>query len=244
MSNRDFFDQDLVKPRADLNQIHLGPGDAPAPQAAPEGGRGVSDIDLPLLARHRQTVDQQSAQAAEELERLRRMQETLERQKRELDETRRKHNDYAHGRQELLDHLNQSLVYIERHEIRAAQISELLQNTRRRCREMLDEINNINEEEWTEDQVKEELGRALARVENARVEYNKLTARLDAVLGGEAGGTEAGPKPTIMLEESMRAEERGFGYWLKVGIAVTLPIILTLVILTVIIMALRSSGVM
>lgn len=249
MPNRDFIDDDLVQRRDDISRIKMGPGDDPSrgrPEAAAPGAgnaRGVSELDLPLMARHKQTIDLQAAQNAQEIERLRQMQEDLERERRELDDARRKQVDFIKGKQELSGHLAQSLVTLERNELKAAQTAELLQSTRRRFRDLLEELTAIHEEAWTDDTVREEIARALVKIEDARMEYNKSMARVDAV-GGGAESSSAGEvhRPVIFEDAAMHHEpERGFGHWFIVGLAASLPLMLTLVALAILFM-MHGSG--
>ncbi|MBM4156284.1 MAG: hypothetical protein FJ221_14835 [Lentisphaerae bacterium] len=246
MPNRDFIDHDLYTPREEIARVKMGPGDEPAPphaeMLATEGTRGVSELNLPLMARHKQAIDQQAAQNAQEIERLRQMQEDLEREKRELEDARRKQADFVKGRQEILDHLNQSLVMMERNELKAAQVAELLQNTRTRFRSMLDEISAIHEEEWTDDNVRERIKDALVRIDDIRMEYNKSMARVEAVTGGEDRPGEPHHAPVIFDDRrSSPAPERTLGSWFTIGLVVSLPVILTLVVLTALFL-MHSAG--
>ena len=248
MPNRDFIDHDLYTPREEVARVRMGPGDEPAPShpdlLGTEGARGVSELNLPLMARHKQVIDQQAAMKAQEIERLRQMQEDLEREKRELEDARRKQADFVKGRQEILDHLNQSLVMMERNELKAAQVAELLQNTRTRFRAMLDEIAAIHEEEWTDDTVRERIKDALVRVDDIRMEYNKSMARVEAVIGGEERGGDLHHTPVIFDDRrSEPAPERTMGSWFAIGLVVSLPIILTLVILTAVFL-MHSAGIL
>ena len=248
MPNRDFIDDDLVKPREDLNRIRMGPADEPArahPDApAPEGpSRSVSDLDLPLMARHKQTLDTQAAHTAEEIERLHRLQEDLEGEKRQLEDARKKQQDFVKGRRELVEHLHQSMITLERNELKASQLAELLQSTRLRFRAMLEEITTIREEAWNDNNVREEIGKALVRIDDARMDYNKAMARLEAVGGDERAGGE--PHRPVIFEESSphRETERGFGHWVLIGVAVSLPLIVTLAVLMVLFL-MHSNGMM
>ncbi len=239
MANRDFIDEDLIKPRDEVRRIKMGPGDEPVPPAGdappPDGPvRRVSDLDLPLMARHKQQVEQDTARTTEELERLRQRQEQLERAKRELEDARRKQTDYERGRQELVEHLSQSLITIERQEIKTEQLVELLSGTRKRFRELLDDVQSIRDDAWPEASVRDEIGKALVMVNDARLEYNKAMARIESALGGREGAAPAGVNPVVFEDAAPRREApRGFGYWLGVGFAVTLPLVATLVGLAV-----------
>ena len=248
MPNRDFIDDDLVQRRDDITRIKMGPGDEPArtrveptPDAA---ARGATELDLPLMARHKQAIDLQTAQNAQEIERLRQLQEDLEREKRDLEDARRKQADFIKGKQELSSHLAQTLVALERNELKAAQTAELLQSTRRRFRELLEDISSIHEEAWTDDTVRSEIAQALVKIEDARMEYNKSMARVDAVAGPPAAAPagDAVHRPVIFEEPSVHHEaERTFGHWFMVGLAASLPLILTLVALAVLLL-MHQSG--
>jgi len=227
MPNRDFIDGDLLKPRDTSGQIRLGPG-GDAPVVPP----GVGDLELPLIARHKKQVETDAAQKAQEIERLRQLQENLEREKRELEEIRRKQTDYEHGKKEMLERLQQSLVALERHELRAAQLTDLLQNARKRFKEMEGQLLAIREDDWPEAGVREELVKALALVEDARMEYNRQMARIEALMGDQSKG---GAAPAVVFEGGApRAPaERTFAQWVMIGFAASLPMIVTLAVLAI-----------
>lgn len=237
--NRDFFDTDLVKQRDEIKRIKLSPSDeaeglSTDSRSAAGSNRSAAELNLPLMARQRKMVEMETARTTEELDRLRRQQENLEREKRELEEMRRKHDDYNKGKQELLEGLNHSLVTLERHEIKTQQLAELLQSVRQRFRTILAEITDIDEESWPEDRVREEIGKALVRVDDARMEYNKAMARIDSVLNTTDPHGEN--RPILFSEPSSgNADTKTFADWLKTGLAFTLPLVVMLAILCVLI---------
>lgn len=243
MSTRDFMDDDLIPQRGDLNQIRMGPGDVPPTRGEPVSS-GPGDLDLPLMTRHKQQIDAEAAQAAERLERLRQAQEDLERKKRELEDARKKQLDFLKGKQELVEHLSQSLATLERSELRATQMAEAYQNTRRAFRGLLDEISAIDEESWNDANVREEISIALGRINEARMEYNKSMARIEAMAGPETAAGEGGHKPIIFEEPAAAREEKGFGHWLLVGLAVSLPLVVLISILLIIAFVILRGGVM
>ena len=242
MCARDFIDDDLVQTRGDLNQIRMGPGDVPSTRGDPAAPRTAGDLDLPLMTRHKQHLDEESAKTAQQLERLRQMQDDTERKKRELEEARRKTNDFLKGRQELLEHLTQSITTLERNELRATQMTETFKNTSEVFRSMLNEISSINEEKWSDASAREEISVALGRINEARMEYNKAMTRIDVLMGQDQQPGES-HKPMLFEDASLQyGESRGFGYWLKVGLAVSLPLALVLAALFVIAIVLWQNG--
>lgn len=223
----DFYDDDLVKHRSAMRKTKGEPVAEPGSSEAP--ARPVSDFNLSRMARQKEQVEDSVALAAQELERLRQRQENLEKEKHVLEDLRRRQADYERGKREMLDSLNQSLIALEKDELNAEKLLELVTSTRKRCRAWLSEIDAMDEELWPEDQFREELGRALAKIEDVRMEYNKALAKIEAQSGEEK--KPAASAPVLYDERRGLDEEKGFGYWLKVGFAVSLPLVMTLVAL-------------
>ncbi len=241
MANTDFFDDDLANRDASRRsaadeevEAPGGSGDLPA--------RPISDLNISRMARHRNEVDSQVATAMQELERLKKRQEDLEREKKGLEELRQRQSEYERGKREMIERFHQSLVHLEREEAQAERMAELLSVTRKRFREMLGEIESLREEIWPDDRLRDELSQALVVLDDARLEYNKAMAKIDAVQGA-VGETPVEHKP-VMFDSASPAfeEEKTFGYWLKAGFGFTLPLIVTLVVLALVYLALQSAG--
>jgi uncharacterized membrane-anchored protein YhcB (DUF1043 family) len=187
-------------------------------------------------------VDNQAATAMQELERLKKRQEQLEYEKRELEDLRRKHSDFDRGKREMIDHLKRSLSSLERHEVEAQRMIELLMVSRKKFKAMLAEIEGMNEEAWPEDRIRDELNRSLGIIEEARMEYNKSIARIEAVRQEEVKVT-SGQAPVLFEEGPHHMEqEKPFSHWIKVGLAVSLPIVITLVVLAIAFLLAQSRG--
>jgi len=228
MPGRDFMDHDLYANRTELPKVKLGPGDEPAPPAGAVLQSGASDLDLPLLARHRQSLDEEAARQAQELERLRRMEVELERQRREIEEARQNHDQFMQGRKELMDRINQSLVMLERQELKATQILEVLQSTRLRFRTLLDELTAIRPEEWTEENLREKIREALVRMDDMRTEFNKAMARVEALTSDtvQPGGASVAMVPPLASRVAEVPPERTLGQWFVIGLMVSLPVMI------------------
>lgn len=244
MSGMDFIDDDLVRQREAAKRVKLGPGDEPAvplEQAPPDEVpvRPISDFNLTRMARHKQELDEKTAQSMQELDRLRQRQKEIEQEKRDLEEQRRKQEEYERGKRELIERFSQSLVTLEKEEIQAERLTELLAATRKRFKLMLAELQEINEESWPVEAFREQLSRALSIVENARAEYNKSMARLEAIQGEKAPAAERTP---LVFERPhpITPEERSFGQWVKIGLALSLPLLAMLVALVIALVLLRS----
>ena len=244
MTNRDFFDDDLNRAQEAERRAKLGMEDVTrvgSEGAAAEGVpvKSVSDFTLTRMSKHKQELDSKVAGAMEELEKLRKRQEDLDLQRKDLEDLRKRQEDYQRGKREMSDRLQQSLVTLEKEEIQANRLAELLSATRKRFKAMLNDVQAIDEETWPEEAFRDELNKSATLVDDVRIEYNKSVAKIDAVSGDAKTPPSAAAHPAVIFEENRHmAEEpeKGFGYWLMVGLAITLPLIIVLLILTTVIL--------
>ena len=217
----DFFDDDL---RAES-------GEAGDEREVDTRTSDEADMEARLV-KQKEELSSKVAGAVNEIERLRMRQEQLEKEKNKLEELSRKQEDYENGKADMIDRLDRSLVLIEKEEEQAAEMVELLGETRKRFRQGLGELRNIDEGSWVKQKFEEELNRALALVEDCRMVYKKAWARIEA---SEWRRTNSGEKlpPTAEYAARERAADKGFGFWVKVGLAVSLPLTTVLVVLFV-----------
>ncbi len=248
MAGSDFFDDDLIRQRDRANRIKMGPGDEPtaAREAAADepAGRQVSDLNLTRMARHKQEVDSQTTRAMQELELLRKRQEQLESEKRELEEFKRKSEEFERGRRDVIANIRRSLSSIERDELETQRLLELLQGTQTRFKSLLANVEDIKEQSWSEENIRVELTRALGMIEDARMEFNRSVAKIEAVKSERSGApASAAPAPVLFDDTSSSYDhDKSFSHWLKIGAAFSLPLIITLVVLGVVYMGLLMSG--
>ena len=213
----DFFDEDLVQEGSTQSS-----GDSRSAGTADPGAPGT-------LARHKEEVSTNVSDAASQIDRLRHRQEELEREKSTLEKLGQQQDEYETEKRDLIQKLSRSIVLAEKEESQATRIAALFAETRARFRDALSELQSISEDDWDENEFESELTKALAVVESARGVYEKALARIEA-----SGWQQGGGKPPV---DAMRDSERpqparaGFGYWLKVGIAVSLPLIIVLILL-------------
>jgi chromosome segregation ATPase len=246
----DFYDDDLIRQRDRATRIKMGPGDEPASDRDMAGGedalaRGASELNLTRMARHKQDVDTQATRAMQELEMLRKRQEQLELEKRELEEFKRKSDEFERGKRDMMAALKRSLTAIERDEMEAQRLLELLENNRGRFKTMLADLDEINEQSWTDENIRVELARGLGVIEDARLEYNKALAKIEAMKSERSTGKSSDSAPSPMLFEedaALMTAEKPFSFWLKAGAGFMLPLIVTLVVLASIYMMLASAG--
>lgn len=218
----DFFDEDLAQAN-DLRKENIEEEDG-----VPV--RPISEASLSRMAKQKQELSNQVAGAAQEIELLRKKHEELEKEKGDLEELTGKQEEYEHGKRDIMNKLDRSIILIEKEEVQATNMAGLLSETRARFRDTLSELRKIDEATWSDETFHAELNRAMVLVENARMDYNKALAKIDAASWHKSAAEKTQPP---MLEEVGRKPGLGFGYWLKVGFAVSLPLIMFLVILFV-----------
>ena len=171
----------------------------------------------------------------DELERLRSRQNALEQEKSALEHLRNSQEKYETGKREMIDHLEKSLVSMEREDVVLNQRLALLTDTAKHFKEMLKELREFSEEQWPADSasLRDELNRTLAVIDNIRKDYNRSCARLEAAK--ETRNQEALANQLLMDESGASARRQySFGDWLKIGFAVSLPLIVMLVVLLVV----------
>jgi DNA repair ATPase RecN len=174
-------------------------------------------------------VTEQMVDKTQELDRLRARQEELERERKLLEEMRKKQEAFDTGRRELKSRLNESLVRMEKDRLKAERLVQLLEETRRLFRERLDEVTALREEEWADENLLDELNQALVLLDNVRSDYNQSMAKVEA----NQSQTAAGARPLAFAEPdgAEPAGAQGFGYWLRAGVAFTLPLMVWLAVL-------------
>jgi hypothetical protein len=194
-----------------------------APRAAAPSGTSVSS-----RAPTREEVDTKVVEAQQKLAELKRAQEELERERAALEETRRRQAEFETGRQELIQNLTRGLGLLEEAEFSARRDAEQTAKTLADFRDSLSKIQAIQEDTWTKDTFEVGLTRALTALENARMEWN--SARLKyPVLSGQAGA-EPGGRSGSPAEPERLLGNRRFGEWCKLGLALTWPVALAVLL--------------
>jgi hypothetical protein len=166
-------------------------------------------------------LDSQVQRAQEALLSLKRQQEQIEKQKRELEELSRRQEELERGRAEMSDKLTRSLVILEREAYDTQKKLEALRATRESFGQHLELIEAIDPKSWNHGDLQKELSRALSTVDDARAEFSQQKSRLQA-----SDEPNSDVLPETGSEVSDLNGSGSFGHWVKVGFAVTLPLII------------------
>jgi hypothetical protein len=220
----DFFDDDLL--RTD------NPAADPVERTEGVPTRPISDASLTRMMKQKEEVMQQVAGATQEIEQLRLRQESLEKEKADLQELTHRQEEYEKGKQEMVEKLIQSIVMLEKEETQATRMVELLSVMRSRFKDTLAEIKGIDEEKWPDDTFAMELNKAIVVVEDARSTYRKALAKIDAARWQKSGPD--GSSPDFPDGGAGAGAAKGFACWFKMGVGLTLPLMILAVVLFVV----------
>jgi septal ring factor EnvC (AmiA/AmiB activator) len=158
------------------------------------------------------------ARTQEKLANLRREQDVLERQKRELEDLARRQGEFQNGREELIDKLTRGLAFLERQTSEGHRRVEQLEGATGNFRSHLSNLEAIVPTRWSQAEAGKELTRALGLLDIARNDYNQARGKL---LGPEVDGADASDDAG-----GLGGAEQPFIYWLKAGLAFTLPLLI------------------
>lgn len=190
---------------------------------------GMGESGVPKMGKQREKLTENMVGTSEEIERLRLRQEELEKQRRELEELASKQSEYDRSKKEIVDKLQKSIIWIEKEEKQAQRMVEIFGETRTRFRNILNTLTAINESEWPEGAFDVELNKALVTVDMANTDCNKALARIEAASWHkESGGSERGNVLDAIGHGA--GQDRGFLQWMKIGLALSLPLILFMIL--------------
>lgn len=170
-------------------------------------------------------LDAQVQKAQEQLLQLKRQQELIEKQKSELEELGRRQEALEQGRNEMIQNFSRSLVVLEREAYECEKRLEQLNNTRENFRSHLRSLEAINPRGWHNNELQDELSKALHLVDEARTDFTRSRVRINADAEEEILDDAADE------EEALGYSDRDFLFWLKAGFAFTLPVVLALVLI-------------
>lgn len=155
---------------------------------------------------------------AEQLYELERQKAEKERELLALREIHRKQAEFDRAHPQTINALRRALVLLEHEQPRVEEQLQRIQAARLMFRELLEQLEAIQPADWRPESLSAELTRALAQIEAARLEYGRAAAKL-ALLDDKL-------RASILRGDPLaRATGLRFRDWLKIGIAVTLPLL-------------------
>lgn len=165
-------------------------------------------------------LQNQVKRAQSELLQLRHRQEEIEKEKVRLEELSRRREELERGRDEMVDKLGRSMILIQRETEEAQRRLETLNTIQDSYAEHLRNLEEISPKSWGGRDLSRELTRAMGTVDEARTAYARSHAKISHADIPESGSiAEGGP----FFPD---AGDQGFAYWLRSGLAFTLPLLI------------------
>lgn len=199
----DFIDTDLQSPRI------------PKPDLQAEDA--MTRNELGQLQAQRARLEDEVAGTARDLESLRQQQENLLKRKQNLESLRKRQGQYVEEKQELARRIHQCLLLLDKEDVRVSQLQELYATSRDLFTRLEAQLKELGEGGWDEDHFDDALAHSADVVKGVRMEFKKGLSRLDTLdwTSESEADAEADDIPLSAM---------GFGFWLKVGVAIGLPI--------------------
>ena len=170
-------------------------------------------------------LDSQVQKAQEQLLSLKRQQEMVERQKRELEELSRRQEQLQIGRTEMVEKFTRALVVVEREAYDAQKRVELLHGIHETFNAHLQNLESINPKAWDGLDMNRELNKALSAVDDSRAEYQKSIPKISPGTDTDSSDPVAATAG-LQYEYAGPSQDKTFLYWLKAGVAFTLPMLI------------------
>jgi len=165
-------------------------------------------------------LQSQVKRAQSELLILRQRQDQIEKEKQRLEELTRRQEDLERGRAEIADKLTRAIVLVQRETEEAQRRLEQLNTIQDSFAEHLRNLEEIDPKSWHGRDLPRELTRALGAVDEARSAYARSHAKIAPVTDPEAG--MPGDSGAMFADGG----DQGFAYWLRSGLAFTLPLVM------------------
>ena len=182
----------------------------------PNNGDELLDLNESPSA---EELQNQVKRAQSELMQLRERQSQIEKEKIRLEELTRKQEELEHGRNEMADKLARAIVVVQRETEEAQRRLEQLNGIQDSFSEHLHNLDAIDPKSWNGRDLPKELTRSLGTVDEARSAYARSHAKI---------APSAEVEPVMLGEEGgffHEGEDSGFVYWLRNGLAFTLPLL-------------------
>lgn len=200
----------------------------------------ASERDENRLMRQKKELDGRVVVAANEIDLLKRRQSELEARKVHMEEISKKQTKYEKNKHDIIEKLNRSLILLEKEELQATRMVDLLSDTRARFKAALAEVRSIQEDKWSDVDFEESLDKAIVHVENASSLHQKGLSKVDVISEHKKGRSLRRHEHVEEDDNVVANTGHSFGYWLKAGLAFTLPAMSLAIVLLVIYLFLNN----
>ena len=169
------------------------------------------------------SFSEEVASAQFQLDELRQRQQAIEQRKEELERLHRKQSCFNAERESIISDLSHSLEIIDQDTADAEQLISHYSQARQRFLQSLELISNLRDHEWERDQLNQELDKAEETISQVKQGYHQDTSELAQLINGFKSIHTASLKPGG--KSHLQENGHSFVYWLRSGLAFSLPII-------------------
>ncbi|MEM1442355.1 MAG: hypothetical protein AAGF67_08435 [Verrucomicrobiota bacterium] len=194
---------------------------------------GGNDLDIQFdpqqfeaVTPYTEDLNDEYQQAQDQLRQLRQQEEQIRRQAEELEELTQKEEQFKEGRSSVTEQLTQYLSLLDEEATEAQRLAEDCGAAHERLESHLSHINALRPESWSRADRKAEIARALSYVEAAEEELEDVSALVNS-FGKKNSGLfpmkshhrrPSASAPTV-------SQPQDFLYWVKSGLAFSLPLV-------------------
>ena len=126
------------------------------------------------------TMDKRVLLAQQRLTSLRKEADDIEREKHALEDLRRKQQEFMQGRTEMMDRLSRAVALLDREATDSRRKIEQMIVMRECFAEHMEAVHGLAPEDWSRQNLAQELSRALCVIDDAKMEYDRSMTRLQA----------------------------------------------------------------
>lgn len=190
---------------------------------------GGNDLEIQFDPQQFEAVTPYSAdlndeyqQAQDQLRQLRQQEEQIRRQAEELEELTQKEEQFKTGREEVGEQLQRYLTILDREATEAQRLAEDCGAAHEKLEAHLTNIQSLHPESWSRADRKAELARALGYIESAEDEIDGV---LPLVEGFGKQSFFKAKVPSFSAPVASSSTQGSFLYWMKSGLAFSLPLV-------------------
>ncbi len=137
------------------------------------------------MSSSQEEIDRLRQHKQQQLIEIKRMQEQVEQEARELEEFTQRTRELTHGVADISQKLQRSLVILEHAEYESHRTTEEIRRTREAFRSHLTEVEQVEKIHWQSVDQKKDLTRALTVLDNASGDYHQAQVKLDVLSSGK-----------------------------------------------------------
>lgn len=162
---------------------------------------------------------------------LKQKMEEYERRERELENLRLRRQEVISGQKIMREKLTRALTTLEQSDYELRRQVEQIQLARQTFSEHLQEMEEINPNEWPADDMNTSIDKAMSQIEHAKTIYNQSRARITALSGQDIEENYSDTQ-----DDTQYSDANSFGALVKRGFAFSLPLLVVLAVLIVVLL--------